>query len=52
MSSRLNQEVPPLKSDKPIFNDRASKKAKWTYKSGDKLEGYQGSIEKTKSDSN
>ena len=50
MSSRLNKEVPPLKSEKPIFNERASKKAMWTYKSDEELEGYQGPINKTQAE--
>ena len=47
MNNRLNKDLPPLKSDKPIFNERASKKAMWTYTSNEKLDGYQGSITKT-----
>ena len=47
MNSRLNKEVPPSNSEKPIFNERASKKAMWTYKSEGELDGYQGSITKT-----
>ena len=47
MNNRLNKDLPPLKSDKPIFNERASKKAMWTYTSDEKLDGYQGSIAKT-----
>ena len=47
MNSRLNKEVPPSNSEKPIFNERASKKAMWTYKSDGELDGYQGSITKT-----
>jgi len=50
MNNRLNKEVPPLKSDKPIFNERASKKAMWTYKSNDELEGYEGPISKTQNE--
>ncbi len=50
MNNRLNREVPPLKSDKPIFNDRASKKAMWTYKSDEELNGYQNSVTKTQSE--
>ena len=50
MNSRLNSEVPPLKSVKPVFNKRASNKAMWTYKSNDELEGYQGSISKTQNE--
>ena len=50
MSSRLNKEVPPLKSEKPIFNERASKKAMWTYKSDNELEGYEGPISKTQNE--
>ena len=47
MNSRFNKEVPPSSSEKPIFNERASKKAMWTYKSDGELDGYQGSITKT-----
>ena len=50
MNNRLNKEVPPLKSDKPIFNERASKKAMWTFKSDDELEGYEGPISKTQNE--
>ena len=50
MNNRFNREVPPLKSETPIFNERASKKAMWTYKSDEELEGYQGPIAKTQSE--
>ncbi len=50
MNNRLNTQIPPLKSDKPIFNKRASKKAKWTYESNDELEGYQGPVSKTQNE--
>ena len=50
MNSRLNREVPPLKSEKPIFSERAIKKAMWTYKSDEELEGYQGPVAKTQSE--
>ena len=50
MNNRLNKEVPPLNSKKPIFNERASNKAMWTYKSEEDLIGYQGSVTKTQSE--
>ena len=50
MNTRFNTEVPPLKSEKPIFNKRANKKALWTYKSDDELDGYKGSISKTQNE--
>ena len=33
MNNRLNKQVPPLKSEKPIFYERANIKSMWTYKS-------------------
>ena len=50
MNNRINKEVPPLKSKKPIFNKKASQKAKWTYQTKDILEGYQDPISKTQSE--
>ena len=50
MNNRLNKEVPPLKSEEPIFSERASKKAMWTYKSDNELEGYEGPISKTQNE--
>ena len=50
MNQRLNREVPPLESDRPIFNEKATNKAKWTYLKSDKLAGYQEPISKTKSE--
>jgi hypothetical protein len=50
MNSRLNKEVPPLKSAKPIFNKKAAIKAKWTYQIDDNIEGYQEPISKTQSE--
>ena len=50
MNNRINKEIPPLSSEKPIFNKRASLKAKWTYQAEDNLEGYQDPISKTQSE--
>ena len=50
MNNRINNEVPPLSSEKPIFNERASRKAMWTYQTEDNLEGYQDPISKTQSE--
>jgi len=49
MNNRINKEVPPLISKEPIFNERASRKAKWTYQTDDNLEGYQEPVSKTQS---
>ena len=48
MNNRLNNSVPPLKSEKPIFDEKAILKSKWTYESGNKIEGYDEPISKTK----
>jgi hypothetical protein len=50
MNSRLNKEVPPLDSEKPIFNERAARKAKWTYQNTDNIDGYDEPISKTQSE--
>jgi len=50
MNYRLNKQFPPLKSDKPIFYERANIKSMWTYKSENELNGYDGAISKTKSE--
>ena len=50
MNNRVNKEVPPLISDRPKFNERASKKAMWTYKSDGELKGYQAPISKTQNE--
>ena len=49
MNNRINKEVPPLNSEKPIFSKKASQKAKWTYQTEDNLEGYLEPISKTQS---
>ena len=50
MNKRLNKEVPPLNSDKPIFSEKAVKKALWTYESNDELDGYQDPVSKTQAE--
>ena len=50
MNNRLNNETPPLISNEPIFNKKASLKASWTYDKRDKIEGYDESISKTQSE--
>tara|TARA_B100001063_G_C16692964_1_gene518117 strand:+ start:122 stop:1243 length:1122 start_codon:yes stop_codon:yes gene_type:complete len=50
MNIRLNKDVPPLNSKKPIFNKKAALKGKWTYQDNDKIEGYDESISKTQSE--
>ena len=50
MNYRLNKQVPPLKSDKPIFIERVNIKSMWTYKTENELNGYDDSISKTKSE--
>ena len=47
MNNRLNKEVPPLKSQNPIFSDKATKKAKWSYQTTDIIDGYDEPISKT-----
>ena len=50
MNVRLNKDVPPLNSKKPIFNKKAALKGKWTYQDNDTIEGYDESISKTQSE--
>ena len=47
MNNRLNKEVPPLKSEYPIFNAKAAKKAKWSYQTSDIVDGFDEPISKT-----
>jgi len=47
MNQRVNKEVPPLKSEVPIFTEKASLKAMWTYQKNDTIEGYEEKISKT-----
>ena len=47
MNRRINNEIPPLKSEKPIFSEKQELKAKWTYTNKDKLKNYQDPISKT-----
>ena len=46
MNNRLNKDVPPLKSENPIFDVKAAKKAKWSYQSTDIIDGYDEPISK------
>ena len=48
MNNRINREVPPLKSLKPIYTKKANLKAEWTYSSQDNIDGYTDPISKTK----
>ena len=48
MNNRINTEVPPLKSSKPIYTKKANLKAEWTYNSQDNINGYTDPISKTK----
>ena len=48
MNNRINREVPPLKSLKPIYTKKAYLKAEWTYNSQDNIDGYTDPISKTK----
>ena len=48
MNQRINSEVPPVKSETPIFNKKASIKASWTYQENEKIDGYNEDITKTK----
>ena len=48
MNNRINREVPPLKSLKPIYTKKANLKAEWTYSTQDKINGYTDPISKTK----
>ncbi len=48
MNSRINKNVPPTSSEVPIFNEKALKKAKWTYQKTDIIEGYLDPVSKTK----
>ena len=50
MNRRVNQEVPPLKSETPIFLKKAELKASWTYRKADFIPGYTDIISKTKSE--
>tara|TARA_B100000963_G_scaffold312696_1_gene290264 strand:- start:825 stop:1940 length:1116 start_codon:yes stop_codon:yes gene_type:complete len=50
VNNRLNKEVPPLKSENPIFNDKAAKKAKWSYQTSDIVDGYDEPISKTQAE--
>ena len=50
MMKRLNNKVPPLKSLIPIFTEKASLKAKWTYQKEDKIEEYKDLISKTQNE--
>ena len=50
MNNRLNKDVPPLKSQNPIFNAKAAKKAKWSYQSADIVDGYDEPISKTQNE--
>jgi hypothetical protein len=50
MNSRVNKEIPPLQSLKPIFNKKAALKAKWTYQITDDVKGYRDPISKTQSE--
>ena len=50
MMKRLNNKVPPLKSLTPIFTEKASLKAKWTYQKEDKIEEYKDLISKTQNE--
>ena len=50
MNNRLNKEVPPLKSQNPIFSDKANKKAKWSYQTTDIIDGYDEPISKTQNE--
>ncbi len=50
MNNRLNNEVPPLKSLTPIFTEKATLKAKWTYQKKDRIDGYKDPISKTQNE--
>ena len=50
MNNRLNKTVPPLNSEKPIFDERTALKAKWTYQNTDLIEGYDDPVSKTQSE--
>ena len=50
MNNRINKEVPPSESIRPIFNDKAQKKAMWTYQNKDIVEGYLDPIPQTKNE--
>ena len=50
MNNRLNKMVPPLNSEKPIFDERTALKAKWTYQNTDMIKGYDDPISKTQSE--
>ncbi len=47
MNNRLNNEIPPLISDKPIFSKKSELKAKWTYLEKNTIEGFDEPISKT-----
>jgi len=48
MNQRINKEVPPLKSEFPIFTKKANLKAVWTYSKSDSIPGYVAPISETK----
>ena len=48
MNNRINKEVPPLKSLKPIYTSKANLKAEWTYNLQDNINRYADPITKTK----
>ena len=47
MNNRINKEVPPVNSVEPIFTEKVSLKAKWTYQSEDEINGYEDPVSKT-----
>ena len=47
-TTAINKEVPPTKSLKPIYTNKANLKAEWTYNSQDNIYGYGDPISKTK----
>ena len=47
MNNRLNKDLPPVNSKNPIFNAKASIKAKWSYQTTDIVTGYDEPISKT-----
>ena len=50
MNNRLNNEVPPLISDEPVFNEKAALKASWTFSKKDEIDGFDEPISKTQSE--
>ena len=50
MNNRINKEVPPVNSVEPIFTEKVSLKAKWTYQSEDEINGYEDPVSKTQAE--